>query len=507
MEQRKGEPQVKAIELAKAYDPKDFEERLYRFWTEQGLFQPSPSAGGKPFVIVIPPPNVTGVLHMGHGLNNSLQDILIRYHRMLGEPTLWVPGSDHAGIATQAVVEAQLRKRGTSRLELGREKFIEETWKVKEKHHRTIVEQLQKIGCSCDWSRERFTLDEGLSRAVREVFVSLYERGLVYRGNYLINWCWHCGTAISDDEVEHEEIEGAMYHYRYPLADGSGSIEIATTRPETMLGDAAVAVHPDDPRYQALVGKTVELPLTGRTDPDRGRRLRGHAVRLRRGEGHPGARPQRLRDGQAARPAADQHPQPRRHPERQRAAGLPGPEGEAGPPEGHGGHQAGGAVHQGGEAPARGGALLPLPLDHRALPLGPVVRAHAAPGRQGPGRLAAGAGALLPEEVGEHLRPLAAQHPRLVHLPPAVVGAPHPGVVLRGLREDDRGPRGPLRLRPLRQRRNPPGPGRAGHLVLLGPVALLHPGLAGGHRRLEDASTPPRCWSPPTTSCSSGWPA
>jgi valyl-tRNA synthetase len=257
---------VKAIELAKAYDPKDFESRLYRFWREQGLFQPSPAAG-RPFVIVIPPPNVTGVLHMGHGLNNSLQDILVRYHRMLGEPTLWVPGSDHAGIATQAVVEAQLRKRGTSRLELGREKFVEETWKVKDRHHRTIVEQLQKIGCSCDWSRERFTLDEGLSRAVREVFVSLYEKGLVYRGNRLINWCWHCGTAISDDEVEHEEIDAFLYHYRYPLADGSGSIQIATTRPESMLGDAAVAVHPDDPRYRALVGRTVELPLTGRRIP------------------------------------------------------------------------------------------------------------------------------------------------------------------------------------------------------------------------------------------------
>ncbi len=258
---------MKAIELAKAYDPKDFEQRLYRFWLEQGLFQPAPREGQRPFVIVIPPPNVTGVLHMGHGLNNSLQDILVRYHRMLGEPTLWVPGSDHAGIATQAVVEAQLAKRGTSRRELGREKFIEETWKVKEKHHRVIVEQLARIGCSCDWSRERFTLDEGLSRAVREVFVSLYEKGLVYRGNYLINWCWRCGTAISDDEVEHEEVDSFLYHYNYPLADGSGAIAIATTRPETMLGDAAVAVHPDDPRYSALVGKMVDLPLTGRQIP------------------------------------------------------------------------------------------------------------------------------------------------------------------------------------------------------------------------------------------------
>jgi len=255
--------------MARAYDPKDFEERLYSFWLEQGLFAPvlPGEQGSKPFVIVIPPPNVTGVLHMGHGLNNCLQDVLIRYHRMLGEPTLWLPGCDHAGIATQNVVEQQLRKRGTSREKIGREKFVEETWKVKEKHHATIMRQLQKIGSSCDWSRERFTLDEGLSRAVREVFVSLFEKGLVYRGNYLVNWCASCGTAISDDEVEHQELEGRMYHYYYPLADGSGNIEIATTRPETMLGDTALAVHPDDERYKHLVGKLAVLPLTDRRIP------------------------------------------------------------------------------------------------------------------------------------------------------------------------------------------------------------------------------------------------
>jgi valyl-tRNA synthetase len=262
---------MKAVEMARAYDPKDFEERLYGYWLERGLFAPAagpaPRDGARPYVIVIPPPNVTGVLHMGHGLNNCLQDVLIRYHRMRGEPTLWLPGCDHAGIATQNVVEQQLRKRGTSREKLGREKFIEETWKVKEKHHATIVRQLQKIGSSCDWSRERFTLDEGLSRAVREVFVSLFEKGLIYRGNYLVNWCSSCGTAISDDEVEHQELEGRMYHYLYPLADGSGNIEIATTRPETMLGDTALAVHPDDERYRHLVGKLAVLPLADRRIP------------------------------------------------------------------------------------------------------------------------------------------------------------------------------------------------------------------------------------------------
>ena len=262
---------MKAIELSKAFDPGSYEDRIYSEWLQKGYFIPAPKPEGRAaqarFVVVIPPPNVTGVLHMGHGLNNSLQDIEVRYHRMLGDDTLWVPGTDHAGIATQHVVEKTLKKRGTTRQEIGREKFLEETWKVTKEHHGIIVKQLQKLGSSCDWSRERFTFDEGLSRAVREVFVSLFEKGLIYRGNYLVNWCPSCRTAISDDEVEHEEVRGKMYHYQYPLADGSGSITIATTRPETMLGDTAVAVNPDDMRYRHLVGKMVALPLTGRTIP------------------------------------------------------------------------------------------------------------------------------------------------------------------------------------------------------------------------------------------------
>ncbi len=262
---------MKAVELEKAYDPKQFEDRIYAAWKAEGLFQPNAGvregAPKKPFVVVIPPPNVTGVLHVGHGLNNSLQDILIRYHRMTGRPTLWVPGTDHAGIATQHVVEKKLRERGVKRRELGREKFIEETWKVKDEHHAVITKQLEKIGASCDWSRERFTMDEGLSKAVREVFVRLYERGLVYRGKYLVNWCCSCGTALADDEVEHEDEQGAMYHIRYEYADGSGSIEIATTRPETLLGDTAVAFHPEDERYKALEGKLLRLPLAGRDIP------------------------------------------------------------------------------------------------------------------------------------------------------------------------------------------------------------------------------------------------
>ena len=273
---------MKAIELAKAYAPKEFEDRIYESWESAGHFKPAGESGKKPFVIVIPPPNVTGVLHMGHGLNNSLQDIAIRYNRMLGRPTLWVPGSDHAGIATQHVVEKKLRAQGILRRDLGREKFVEETWKVANEHHDIIKKQLEKIGSSCDWTRERFTLDEGLSKAVREVFVTLYERGLVYKGEYLVNWCPSCGTALADDEVDHADEAGGMFHIRYEILDppagappeggwtvigGKAFIEIATTRPETLLGDTAVAAHPEDPRYAALIGKKVKLPLTDRTIP------------------------------------------------------------------------------------------------------------------------------------------------------------------------------------------------------------------------------------------------
>jgi valyl-tRNA synthetase len=253
---------MKAIELEKTYNPGEFEDKIYEYWEKGGYFKPAGDDSKEPFVIVIPPPNVTGVLHMGHGLNNSLQDILIRYQRMQGRPTLWVPGTDHAGIATQNIVERRLKEKGLGRHDLGREKFIEETWKVKEEHHSIITKQLKKIGASCDWSRERFTMDEGLSGAVREVFVTLFERGLIYKGEYLVNWCPSCGTALADDEVDHEEEQGALHHVKYPLSDGSGFIEVATTRPETMFGDTAVAVHPEDERYASVVGKTLDLPLT-----------------------------------------------------------------------------------------------------------------------------------------------------------------------------------------------------------------------------------------------------
>ncbi len=255
-------------ELSKAYEPKSVEERWYAYWLKKKYFHADENAGGTPYCIVIPPPNVTGQLHVGHAFDNTLQDILIRWMRMSGRNTLWMPGTDHAGIATQNVVERQLAKDNIDRHSLGREKFIEEVWKWKKEYGGRIISQLKRLGASCDWERERFTMDEGLSRAVREVFVRLYEEGLIYRGERLINWCPRCHTALSDIEVEHEDEKGKLYHIAYPLShDHNTRLTVATTRPETMLGDTAVAVHPLDPRYKDLIGKTVDLPLTNRKIP------------------------------------------------------------------------------------------------------------------------------------------------------------------------------------------------------------------------------------------------
>lgn len=253
--------------LPPAYDPKAAEEKWYDYWLEGGFFHAGADSDKQPFTIVIPPPNVTGNLHIGHALNNTLQDVLIRFKRMQGYDALWLPGMDHAGIATQARVEAKLREEGITRHELGREKFLEKVWQWKHHYAQIIRDQWRKMGLSLDYSRERFTLDEGLSRAVREVFVRLYEKGLIYRGKYIINWDPVARTALSDIEVIHKEVKGALYHMRYPLKDGTGYIQVATTRPETMLGDTAVAVHPEDERYQHLIGKTVILPVIGREIP------------------------------------------------------------------------------------------------------------------------------------------------------------------------------------------------------------------------------------------------
>lgn len=253
--------------LPKTYDPKDFEERIYKFWNDGGYFKANVNKNKKPFTIMMPPPNVTGNLHMGHAVNNTIQDILIRWKRMEGYEALWLPGTDHASISTEAKVVDKLKSEGKSKEELGREKFLEEAWTWTKKYGGNINNQLRKLGVSCDWSKTRFTLDEGLSDAVEEVFIRLYEKDLIYRGDRIINWCPNCSTAISDAEVEHEDSKGGFWHVKYPVKDSDETITIATTRPETMLGDLAIAVHPEDERYTHLVGKYAILPLVNREIP------------------------------------------------------------------------------------------------------------------------------------------------------------------------------------------------------------------------------------------------
>ncbi|MCJ7593217.1 MAG: valine--tRNA ligase, partial [Desulfobacterales bacterium] len=253
--------------MPKGYEPEDVERKWYKYWEENNLFRAEPASDKEPFCIVIPPPNVTGSLHMGHALNNTLQDILCRYKRMKGYNVLWQPGTDHAGIATQNVVEKDLARKGTDRHQIGRERFIDLVWEWKEKYGGMIINQLKRLGSSCDWSRERFTMDEGLSRAVREVFVTLYEQGLIYRGDYIINWCPRCHTALADLEVEHEDVDSQLYYIRYLFEGRTGHLTVATTRPETLLGDTAVAVNPEDTRYGDLSGAYVLLPILNKPIP------------------------------------------------------------------------------------------------------------------------------------------------------------------------------------------------------------------------------------------------
>ena len=253
--------------LDKGYEPREVEKRWYAYWEEQKLFSAEEKSDARSFSIVIPPPNVTGVLHMGHALNNVLQDVLCRYRRTRGDNVLWMPGTDHAGIATQNVVEKHLASEGKDRHQLGRERFIETVWEWRKKYGGAIINQLKRLGASCDWDRERFTMDEGLSRAVRKVFVDLYNQGLIYQGNYIINWCVRCHTALADLEVEHEELDGHLYYILYPFPNGEGGITVATTRPETMLGDTAVAIHPEDDRFAGLAAEAVILPLMEKEIP------------------------------------------------------------------------------------------------------------------------------------------------------------------------------------------------------------------------------------------------
>ena len=253
--------------MEKNYDPKLFEDSLYAAWQAKGYFTPKIDPKKDPYTIVIPPPNITGQLHMGHALNNTLQDIMVRFKRMQGYPTLWLPGTDHASIATEVKIVDKLKAEGTSKEELGREGFLKAAWDWKKQYGGRIVEQLKKLGSSLDWSREAFTMDEKCNKAVKKVFVNLYNKGLIYRGSRIINWCPCCKTALSDAEVEYSEQDSFLWHIKYPLSDGSGSITVATTRPETMFGDTAVAVHPTDERYVNMIGKTLDLPLTDRKIP------------------------------------------------------------------------------------------------------------------------------------------------------------------------------------------------------------------------------------------------
>ena len=254
-------------ELAKTYNPKEIEQPIYEKWLEKKYFHAEPDENKKPFTIIMPPPNITGQLHMGHALNNTLQDLVIRQKRMQGYNALWQPGSDHASIATEVKIIEKLRKEGIDKHDIGREKFLEHAWEWKEKYGGIIGRQLRKLGASADWDRERFTLDEGCSEAVLEAFIRMYEKGWIYKGTKIINWCPKCMTTVSDAEVEHKDTKGHFWNIKYPIKGEDDFIEIATTRPETMLGDTAVVVHPDDPRYQKFIGKTAILPLVNREIP------------------------------------------------------------------------------------------------------------------------------------------------------------------------------------------------------------------------------------------------
>ncbi len=494
-------------ELAKGYEPHDVEKRWYAEWEAKGYFHAAATSDRKPYSIVIPPPNVTGALHMGHALNNTLQDILCRWKRQQGYNVLWMPGTDHAGIATQNVVERQLAAEKKDRHELGREAFIERVWKWKAESGGQIIGQLKRLGASCDWERERFTMDEGLSKAVRTVFVKLYQDGLIYRDNRLINWCPRCHTALSDIEVEHEEQKGHLWHIRYPVADEPGQyVVVATTRPETMLGDTAVAVHPEDERYHALIGKKVILPLVNReipvvADEYVDREFGTGVVKITPahdfndfevGQRHGLDMINVFDESGVVNAAGRQYEGMDRFEARKQDRGGVGSRRAAGADRGprHGGRR-----------------LLPLQDRRGALPVAAMVRQGRPPGRAGPGsgeRRAKPASSPSSWDNTyfdwmENIRDwcISRQIWWGHRIPAWTCGA---------LRRGDRGHAGPGRLQHMRQRRAPPGDRRPGHLVLLGPVALLHHGVARTNRRAA-AFYPTSCWSPASTSCSSGWPA
>ena len=453
-------------ELPKTYEPQEVEGKIYQSWMDAGCFKAAPNPDKKPFCIVMPPPNVTGQLHMGHAMDATLQDILIRYKRMQGYEALWMPGTDHAGIATQIKVEEELRKNeGLTRYDLGREKFLERVWDWKHKYGDRIVEQQKKLGASCDWDRARFTMDEGCSRAVREAFCELYDKGLIYKGSRIINWCPHCLTALSDAEVEYQDKPGHLWYIRYPLADGSGDLVVATTRPETMMGDTGVAVNPEDERFKHLVGKTCILPIMNREIPI----VADEYVELGFGTGAvkmtPAHDPNDFRGGPAAQPGG--HPLHRRR----RKINENG-----GPYNGMDRYECRKAIVKDLEEQGyliktedyshNVGTLLPLPQRRGAPDLRPVVREDGPPGQRGPpggqttGRSnSSPSGSPRPTPTGWRTSTTGAS--------PASSGGGHqiPRLDLRRLRPHHRGPHRPHLLRQVRQQEHHPGGGRAGHLV------------------------------------------
>ena len=514
---------------------------------------PSAPAGpsardAEPYCIVIPPPNVTGSLHMGHALNNTLQDVLCRFERMRGKDVLWQVGTDHAGIATQMVVERQLMERQQpGRRDIGREKFLEKVWAWKAESGGTIIKQLKRLGASCDWSRERFTMDEGLSRAVIKVFVELYNEGLIYKDKRLVNWDPKLLTAISDLEVQQVEVKGSLWHIKYPI-EGSSTrfIVVATTRPETMLGDTAVAVHPENEKLKHLIGKHAILPLVGRripivgddyADPEKGtgavkitpahdfndfevgRRHHLPLVNVFNVEGGLD-----LKDNSAFLEDVAGVAGTRRHARTRRRRALRRAQEDRRTAREPGPARQDRALHP------HGAARRPLGRGDRAVPDRPVVRQ-----RQGAGGARARRGArrqddVRAEELGEDLLRVDGEHPAVVHLAPALVGPPDSGLVRAGRQgvgggdrgRGDRAGAGLLR----RDRRAPPAPGegddrasrearahhharrgRARHLVLLGALAVLDARLARGDAGAQARSIRPRCWSPASTSSSSGSPA
>ncbi len=465
--------------LSKTYDFREVEPRLYEWWESSGYFTPEVDPGVQPYVISMPPPNVTGELHLGHAMFVSLEDMMIRQSRMTGRPTLWLPGTDHAGIATQLQVEKYiLRTDEVTRDELGREAFLERTWAWKEKYGGEITRQLRRLGASCDWSRERFTLDEGLSKAVREAFVRLYEKGLIYRGSYLINWSPGLKTAVSDLEVEYQEEQGTLYFFKYPIQGSEANIPVATTRPETILGDTAVAVHPEDERYREFIGQVCLVPMLDRPIPI----IADEYVDREFGTGAlkitPGHDPADYTIGQ-------RHELP--------IVNVLNPDATmseaAGPYAGMDRFECRKKLWS--DMKSAGLTLreepytMQIPRSQRGGEIiEPMISTQwfvrmqslAEPALEAvkDGRIQ-----IVPERFDEGLLQLAGEHPRLVHLAPALVGAPHPSLALRSMWRDYRSTAGSERMRSLRIELHRARPGCAGYVVFVWFVAIFNAWMAG----------------------------